>query len=77
MEGVEASKGETASNGFEDIDKEYGRRVSERWRYDSDTGVVGVAMGMRGLEGEDRVIIDDFEDRSVVARPSSLLYPKR
>jgi enhancer of polycomb-like protein len=44
---------------------EYGRRVSERWRYDSEAGVVGVGMGMHGLEDEERVIVDDFEERFV------------
>lgn len=47
-------------------DVEYGRRISERWRYDSEAGVVGVGMGMQGLEDEERVIIDDFEERYVV-----------
>ena len=44
---------------------EYARRISERWRYDAEVGVVGVGMGLKGLEGEERVIIDDYEDRSV------------
>lgn len=42
---------------------EFARRISERWRYDSEAGVVGVGMGLKGLDGEERVIIDDFEDR--------------
>lgn len=55
MEGVVDAK-ETGSD-------EYARRISERWRYDSEAGTVGVGMGMKGLDGEERVIIDDFEDR--------------
>lgn len=47
----------------EEID--FGRRVSERWRYDAEFGVVGAGMGMRGLEEEERVVVDEYEERCV------------
>ncbi|KAL7417881.1 enhancer of polycomb-like-domain-containing protein [Mrakia frigida] len=51
---------------------EFARRISERWRYDSEAGVVGVGMGLKGLDGEERVIIDDFEDRHIRIRATLL-----
>jgi enhancer of polycomb-like protein len=46
---------------------DYGRRVSERWRYDAEFGVVGAGMGMRGLEEEERVVVDEYEERCVAS----------
>lgn len=43
--------------------RERERRCSERWRYDDEAGVLGVGMGLSGLENEERLVIDEFEDR--------------
>lgn len=55
----------------EEID--HGRRISERWRYDAEFGVVGVGMGLRGLDDEDRVVIDEFEERYVLSSRNFVL----
>ncbi|KAJ9101765.1 hypothetical protein QFC21_003104 [Naganishia friedmannii] len=42
----------------EEEDEEAARHVSERWRYDSVQGAVGVGMG---VTDDDQVVVDDYE----------------
>lgn len=57
MDGIESTS--------QSSQRDYARRISERWRYDAETGAVGVGMGIRGLEDEERLIVDEYEDRLV------------
>ncbi|CED83219.1 Polycomb enhancer protein, EPC [Phaffia rhodozyma] len=66
MDGIEGFS--IASHGHDQRD--YARRISERWRYDSELGAVGVGMGTRGLEDEERLVVDEYGKRHLKVRLS-------